>query len=85
MFLEWEKSLFEENEKIVILRNKKLVNYYGNIIRTCLLNNSKYAELLLDKYEIEHLSQRNTIYFPEVFTLEEYPISQKRYYLTKIL
>lgn len=62
------------NEKVCmhyILRNKKLINHYGNIIRTCLLNNSKYAELILDKYEIEHLNQRHTIYFPEVFTLED--------------
>lgn len=63
------ETTFDEllhNEKVCmhyILRNKKLVNYYGNIIRTCLLNNSKYAELLLDKYEIEHLNQKNTIYF----------------------
>ena len=71
------ETTFDEllhNEKVCmhyILRNKKLVNYYGNIIRISLLNNSKYAELLLDKYEIEHLNQRNTIYFPEVFTLED--------------
>lgn len=71
------ETIFDEilhNENVCmhyILRNKKLVNYYGNIIRICLLNNSKYAELILDKYEIEHLNPRHTIYFPEVFTLED--------------
>ena len=71
------ETIFDEilhNEKVCmhyILRNKKLVNYYGNIIRTCLLNNSKYAELILDKYEIEHLSPMHPIYFPDVFTLED--------------
>lgn len=71
------ETIFDEilhNGKVCmhyILRNKKLVNHYGNIIRTCLLNNSKYAELILDKYEIEHLSPRHPIYFPDVFTLED--------------
>lgn len=63
------ETIFDEilhNEKVCmhyILRNKKLVNYYGNIIRTCLLNNSKYAELILDKYEIEHLSPMHPFTF----------------------
>ena len=71
------ETIFDEilhNGKVCmhyILRNKELVNHYGNIIRTCLLNNSKYAELILDKYEIEHLSPRHSIYFPDVFTLED--------------
>lgn len=71
------ETIFDEilqNEKSCmsyILRNKKLVNHYGQIIRNSLLSNSKYATLILDKYEIEHINQKHTIYFPEVFTLED--------------
>ena len=74
-YKEVSESIFNEilqDEKVYmhyILRNKELVNYYGDSIRKCLLSNSKYAELILEKYEIENLNQRKDIHFPKLFSL----------------
>lgn len=51
-----------------ILKNKKLVEYYGEIISENLLEDEKNAELILNTYEIEHTTPRDNIYLPVQFT-----------------
>jgi len=51
-----------------VLRNRKTTEYFGNIIRERLCEHWKYAELILDKYEIEHSFNKPVTYFPKQFT-----------------
>lgn len=48
-----------------LLKCKKFVKYFGRIIRNYMLNDYLSAELLLDKYEIKHISETEPIYFPK--------------------
>ena len=54
-----------------ILYNKQLTYYFEKIIREKLIKNSKYAEILLQKYELKDSYIKRKIYFPLSFTLED--------------
>lgn len=48
-----------------LLKYKTITEYFGVIIREYMLNDYKTAELLLDKYEMKHIREREPIYFPK--------------------
>ena len=48
-----------------LLKYKTITEYFGVIIREYMLNDYKTAELLLDKYEMKHIHERESIYFPK--------------------
>jgi len=53
----------------LLLKSKKIVNKYGNVIKDKLLKNPENAVFLLDKYEI---AERNAeIYLPQELNIEE--------------
>lgn len=53
----------------LLLKSKKIVNKYGNVIKDKLLKNPENAVFLLDKYEI---AERNIeIYLPQELNMEE--------------
>lgn len=51
-----------------ILSNKRVVEHYDKIIRECLLSNSNNAEFILNKFEINHFTQKGAIYLPYTFS-----------------
>lgn len=73
VFNKVSETVFEtllKNKKIhlpYILRNKKLVEHYDKIIKEHLLSNSNNAEIILDKFEINH-PQKSDIYLPGTFS-----------------
>lgn len=48
-----------------LLKHKSVVKYFGGVIRNYMLKDYSSAELLLDKYEIEHISEKESLYFPK--------------------
>lgn len=54
-----------------ILYNQKIVNYYGQEIRSLLLTHKKSAELLLSQYVEKHNGERKNLYFPNCLTLKD--------------
>lgn len=48
-----------------LLKYKKTVEHFGDIIRNFMLNNNFSAELLLYKYELNHNGESNFLYFPK--------------------
>jgi hypothetical protein len=54
-----------------ILRHKKIVNYFGEEIREILINSDLATKILLDKYEIKHLSKKAPLYLPKELTAED--------------
>lgn len=49
-----------------LLRHKKLTEYFGQIIRECMIKNYyQSAELLLNKYEMKHLNEKKPLYLPK--------------------
>jgi hypothetical protein len=54
-----------------ILRHKKIVNYFGEEIREIMINSDSVTKILLDKYEIKHLSKKAPLYLPEELTAED--------------
>lgn len=61
-------------EKIVvraILQQKKLVDYYGVVIREFLLTYDKTAEFLLSQFVEKHAGPKKDIYFPKSLSLED--------------
>lgn len=51
-----------------LLKYKHITEYFGGIIRDYMLNNVSSAQLLLDKYELKHISEKAPIYFPKELT-----------------
>ena len=51
-----------------ILRYKDIVKYFSGTIRDFLLDNCSTAELLLDEYELKHLTPKEPFYFPKALT-----------------
>ncbi|EMS72218.1 hypothetical protein, partial [Ruminiclostridium cellobioparum] len=49
----------------VLLRYKEIIECFGDIIKEYMLNDCTSAELLLDKYEIKHISEPFPLYFPK--------------------
>lgn len=54
-----------------VLRNQRITDYFGHLIRDYMMNQSSSAELLLDKYEIKHLGEPKPIYFPKVLSNQD--------------
>ena len=48
-----------------IVRNKKLIEYYGSVIRGFMIKSNSIAELLLDKYELKHITESKAIHLPK--------------------
>ncbi|SDC91590.1 hypothetical protein [Halanaerobium congolense] len=51
-----------------ILRHKKIVKYFGEEIREIMINSDSATKILLDKYEIKHLSKKSPLYLPAELT-----------------
>ncbi|WP_018248785.1 hypothetical protein [Orenia marismortui] len=51
-----------------LLKNKRITYYFGETIRKCMLNDCQSAEILLDKYEIKHITKKETLYLPKELT-----------------
>lgn len=54
-----------------ILRNKNMTYYYGNAIRDRFYEDSEYAEIILDYYEVKHTGNIKTLYFPKELTTDD--------------
>ena len=54
-----------------ILQYKKLTNHFGSVIRDTMLSCSGSATLLLDEYEMKHISARKQLYFPKDLTVSD--------------
>ena len=54
-----------------ILKNKKITHYYGKVIRQRFLEESEYAEIILDYYEAKHTGSDKTFYFPKELTIKD--------------
>jgi len=54
-----------------ILRHKKIVKYFGEEIREIMINSDSSTKILLDKYEIKHLSKKSPLYLPVELTAED--------------
>lgn len=48
-----------------LLKFKEIAEYFGKIIRDYMLNNSSSVQLLLDRYELKHIREKDLIYFPK--------------------
>lgn len=48
-----------------LLKCKNIIDYFGKIIREKMLTDTLSAQMLLDKYEIKHHREKDSIYFPE--------------------
>ncbi|PKM41925.1 MAG: hypothetical protein CVV03_11065 [Firmicutes bacterium HGW-Firmicutes-8] len=48
-----------------LLKHKNITEYFGRIIRDYMLKDYTSAELLLDKYEMKHISEKKPLYFPK--------------------
>lgn len=61
------KELLEQSNVWLhqLVKYKDLTEYLGDVIREYMLNDSKTAELLLEKYEMKHIYERDNIYFPK--------------------
>ena len=47
-----------------LLKHKNITEYYGWIIRDYMLENISSAELLLDRYELKHIREKDPLFFP---------------------
>lgn len=48
-----------------LLKHKNIVEHFGGIIRDYMINDYSSAELLLDKFEMKHISEKKPLYFPK--------------------
>jgi len=48
-----------------LLKHKSIIEYFGKIIRDYMLSDCSSAELLLDKYEMEHVGEKDSLHFPK--------------------
>jgi len=48
-----------------LLKHKKIVEYFGKTIRQHMLNDCSSAELLLDEFEMKHISDKDPLNFPK--------------------
>ena len=48
-----------------LLKHKSIVVHFGGIIKDYMLNDFSSAELLLEKYEIKHINEKEPLYFPK--------------------
>lgn len=48
-----------------LLKCKNITDYFGKIIREKMLTDTLSAQMLLDKYEIKHHREKDSIYFPK--------------------
>lgn len=48
-----------------LLKCKNITDYFGKIIREKMLTDTLSAQILLDKYEIKHHREKDSIYFPK--------------------
>lgn len=48
-----------------LLKYKKVTEHFGKIIRDYMLKDFSSAELLLDKFEIRHINEKEPLYFPK--------------------
>ncbi|CEN81263.1 hypothetical protein [Paraclostridium sordellii] len=64
-------NLLNKSKRIVhyLLEHKDLVDYYGQVIRDELVSEDFYAELILDKYEVNHNNYQ--IFFPNELNIED--------------
>ncbi len=66
---EFEKLIKDKKPNFYqILMYKNLTEYYGEVIRECLLSNANNAELILDIYEVKHLTPKDNIYLPTLLS-----------------
>lgn len=59
---------FMNNSKVwlhELLTHKDITEYFGAIIRDYMLSDCLSAELLLNKYEMKHIRDKETLYFPK--------------------
>lgn len=54
-----------------VLYNKNTTFYYGNLIRKYFFEDSEFAEIILDKYEVKHINRDYNVYFPKELTLND--------------
>lgn len=73
-------NILKESTGVVyhLLKYKKIVDYYGQIIREELLSSHSYAELILKKYEVDDDS-REIIYLPQELSLTDKEEIIKKY------
>ncbi|WP_419871523.1 hypothetical protein [Candidatus Pristimantibacillus sp. PTI5] len=62
-----------------LLKYKHITEHFGRIISAYMLNDISSAKLLLDKYELKHISEKDPIYFPKELTIEDKEIIISRY------
>jgi len=48
-----------------LLKHKNIIEHFGGIIRHHMLNDYSSAELLLDEYEMKHITEKKPLYFPK--------------------
>lgn len=54
-----------------LLKQRDIVMYFGNLIKAYMLNKHNSAQLLIDKYEMHHTTEKDTLYFPKELTVED--------------
>jgi hypothetical protein len=62
-----------------LLRQKKIIEHFGEIIRDYMLKHSFTAEILLYKYEMKHNREMKPIYFPKELTNKDKEVIILRY------
>ncbi len=66
-------NLLQESKLMLykILGCKKIVDYYGQVIKMHLLFDEAAAELLLEKYEVNRINNKDEIHLPKELTQED--------------
>lgn len=54
-----------------LLKHKKIIESFGNIIREYMLTHYSCTELLLNEYEIKHIGKKEPFYFPKELSNED--------------
>jgi hypothetical protein len=54
-----------------LLKQKNITEHFGGIIKEYMLNDYSSAKLLLDKYEMKHISETEPLYFPKELSNED--------------
>lgn len=62
-----------------ILKHKSITKYFGESIRSYMLQNSSSAKLLLEEYEMKHIDLKKPLYFPNELSNADKEIIIKDY------
>lgn len=54
-----------------LLKHKNITEHFGQSIRDYMLNDPSSAELILDKYEMKHIGNKDAIFFPKQLSKED--------------